>query len=90
MGGRRVALIASWPQRYIDEHRRWLELHGPHWDGWAHTLSPDNRGLLRKTIASHGRAHFYAYMSRGQGAMERFDTASASMISRIVGRPSRS
>ena len=67
MDGRRVALIASWSQRYIDDHRRWLELHGPHWDGWSHTLSPDNRGLLRKTIASHGRVHFYAYMSRGQG-----------------------
>ena len=67
MDDRRIALIASWSQRYIDDHRRWLELHGPHWDGWAHTLSPDNRSLLRKTIASHGRVHFYAYMSRGQG-----------------------
>ena len=67
MDDRRVALIASWSQRYIDDHRRWLELHGPHWDGWSHALSPDNRSLLRKTIASHGRVHFYAYMSRGQG-----------------------
>ena len=67
MDDRRVALIASWSQRYIDDHRRWLELHGPHWDGWAHALSPDNRSLLRKTIASHGRVHFYAYMSWGQG-----------------------
>jgi hypothetical protein len=67
MDDRRVALIASWSQRCLQDHRHWLALHGPHWDGWSHPLSPDNRSLLRRTITSHGRVHFYAYMSLSQG-----------------------
>jgi hypothetical protein len=67
MDSRRVALVASWSGRYIDDHRRWLDLHGPHWDGWSNKLSPHNRSLIEKTIASHRRVNFYAYMSLSQG-----------------------
>jgi hypothetical protein len=67
MSDRRVALIGSWPQRYIDDHRRWLEAHGPHAHGWTHKLSPDNRSLVEATIAAHGHVHFYAYLSLGNG-----------------------
>ena len=67
MSERRVALIGSWPQRYIDDHRRWLEAHGPHGHGWAHKLSPDNRSLVEATIGAHGCVHFYAYLSLGNG-----------------------
>jgi hypothetical protein len=67
MSERRVALIGSWPQRYIDDHRRWLEAHGPHGHGWAHKLSPDNRSLVEATIGAQGCVHFYAYMSLNNG-----------------------
>ena len=67
MSERRVALIGSWPQRYIDDHRRWLEAHGPHGHGWAHKLSPDHRSLVEATIGAHGCVHFYAYMSLNNG-----------------------
>jgi hypothetical protein len=67
MSERRVALIGSWPQRYIDDHRRWLEVHGPHAHGWVHKLSPENRSLVEATIGAHGHVHFYAYMSLGNG-----------------------
>jgi hypothetical protein len=67
MSSRRVALIGSWPQRSIDEHRRWLEAHGPHPHGWANKLSAENRALIEATIGQYGHVHFYAYMSLGQG-----------------------
>ena len=67
MSERRVALIGSWPQRFIDDHRRWLEKHGPHGHGWPHKLSPENRALVEAAIGAHGCVHFYAYMSLGNG-----------------------
>ncbi|MGH6953436.1 MAG: hypothetical protein ACREGL_04590 [Alphaproteobacteria bacterium] len=67
MSIRRVALIGSWPQRYIDDHRRWLDQHGAHAHGWSNKLSPANRTLVEATIGAHGHVNFYAYMSLGQG-----------------------
>jgi hypothetical protein len=67
MSSRRVALVGSWPQRYIDDHRRWLDQHGAHSHGWSNPLSPANRTLVETTIGAHGHINFYAYMSLGQG-----------------------
>lgn len=62
-----VALVSSWPQRHVDDHRRWLAAHGPHWHGCAHPLSPDNRARLTAAIEAVGRVDFYAYLARGRG-----------------------
>ena len=63
----RVALVASWPQRHIDDHQRWLAAHGPHWHGCAHPLSPENRAKLTAAIEAFGSVDFFAYLARGRG-----------------------
>lgn len=67
MDTRRVALVASWPQRHIDDHQTWLAAHGPHWHGCAHPLSPENRAKLAAAIEAFGRVDFFAYLARGRG-----------------------
>ena len=90
MSIRRVALIGSWPQRYIDDHRRWLDQHGAHAHGWSNKLSPANRTLVETTIGAHGQVNFYAYMSLGQGGDGTFDTGSPSTTSNTTGPECRS
>ena len=58
----RLGIVGSWDPRWIEDHRTWLESHGPHHDGWKNRMSVQQRDLLREQIARHGLFYFFAYI----------------------------